>query len=58
MFREQEAHMNDFRDRSVRMLNGTMGEEVIGNETLRGQDGIWVIHGNSEMIPGDGSSWG
>lgn len=33
-------------------------EEVTGDELLRGQFVIWVIHGNTEIIHGDGGTRG
>lgn len=56
--------MNDFRDRVVGMLNGIMGgggwrgvEEVVGSEGLRGQDVIWIIYENIEIIRDNSSIW-
>ena len=51
--------------RAVGTLNGTGGgggwlgvEEVAGDEELRGQFVLWVIHESTEIIHGDGSTRG
>lgn len=54
----RKSFMNYFRDGAVRILTRTMGEGVTGNEKLRGQRVIGVIHWDTNKIHGKNSSCG